>query len=71
MLRALGVNFTVRPATTPYTINGRTGEVVVGGVKLGILGEVKPEVLEKLKLEYPVAVAEISLGKLLESLKEY
>jgi phenylalanyl-tRNA synthetase beta subunit len=32
---------------------------------------VKPEVLEKLKLEYPVAVAEISLGKLLESLKEY
>ncbi len=71
MLRALGVNFTVRPATTPYTINGRTGEVVIGGVKLGILGEVKPEVLEKLKLEYPVAVAEISLGKLLESLKEY
>lgn len=70
MLKALGVNFAVKPSVTPYTINGRTGEIVVGGVKLGILGEVRPEVLERLKLEYPVAVAEISLGKLLESLKE-
>jgi phenylalanyl-tRNA synthetase beta chain len=71
MLRVLGVNFTARPARTPYTMEGRTAELVAGGVRLGVLGEIKPEVLEKLELEYPVAVAEISLGRLLEALKEY
>ncbi len=71
LLRALNVNFNVRPTITPYTINGRTGEIVVGGVRVGVIGEVKPEILEKLKLEYPVAVAEISLGRLLEVLKTY
>ena len=69
MLRVLGIDFMVKRITTPYTIDGRTGEIVAKGMRLGIIGEVKPEVLEKLELEHPVVIAEISLGRILDMLK--
>ena len=67
MLRTLGVNFKVKSTTTPYTIEGRTAEIIVNSIPVGVMGEVKPDVLEKLGLEYPVVIAELSLTKILEA----
>ncbi|MEM0365740.1 MAG: hypothetical protein QXJ70_01565, partial [Acidilobaceae archaeon] len=66
LLRTLGVTFTVRKAIRPHTMDGRTSEILVGGVAVGYIGEVKPEVLEAIGLDYPVVLAEISLNKMVE-----
>jgi len=36
---------------------------------IGVLGEVNPEALERLGLDYPVAAFEVSLDRLLEVLQ--
>jgi phenylalanyl-tRNA synthetase beta chain len=61
MLEVLGVEFSVEPASHPMLMEGRAARLTVQGETLGWLGEVKPEVLEAYKIEYPVAAAELSL----------
>ncbi|MEN2999763.1 MAG: phenylalanine--tRNA ligase subunit beta [Acidilobaceae archaeon] len=61
VLRALGIEFSVRPGENAITMVGRTGEVLVKGEVVGFLGEVRPEVLSYVGLEYPVAIAELNL----------
>jgi len=68
LLRTLNIRFTVKPSTTPYTVDGRTAEILAGGESIGVLGEVKPEVLDRIGLEYPVAIAELSLNKIAKTL---
>ncbi|MCX8196258.1 MAG: phenylalanine--tRNA ligase subunit beta [Acidilobaceae archaeon] len=62
LLKAIGAEFSVRSSASSLTINGRTAEVLVKGMPVGFLGEVKPEVLSSVGLEYPVAVAELNLS---------
>ncbi|MEB3787778.1 MAG: phenylalanine--tRNA ligase subunit beta [Desulfurococcales archaeon] len=64
LLRLLGIDFTVSPAEHPTLIPGRTASITSGGELLGWMGEVRPEVLASLGLEYPVAVAELRLEAL-------
>jgi phenylalanyl-tRNA synthetase beta chain len=46
----------------PYLIEGRSARVrLESGEKLGYFGEVHPRVLERLGIEYPVALAEVDL----------
>ncbi len=64
ILRILGLKFQARRAVLPWAIPGRAAVLVgEGGEELGWLGEVHPEVLEQLGLEYPVALAEVSLSR--------
>ena len=42
------------------------GRIVVGGVDLGVVGEVSLQVLEAWKLENPVAAFEIDLQKIFD-----
>ncbi len=64
ILRILGLKFRARRAALPWAIPGRAAVLVdEGGEELGWLGEVHPEVLERLGLEYPVALAEVSLSR--------
>ncbi len=64
LLRLLGVEFNVESIEHPLLIPGRTALITVEGVKLGWMGEVKPEVLEEAGIDYPVVAAEISVDRL-------
>ena len=48
-----GAEWRIRPTAHPSFIDGRTGEVIVGDVKIGVVGEINPLVLEAWKLENP------------------
>ena len=61
-----GVEWQIKETSHPSFIEGRVGKVIVGGVDVGVVGEVNPVVLEAWKLENPVATFEINLKSILE-----
>ena len=61
-----GVDWQIKETTHPSFIEGRVGKVMVGGVEVGVVGEVNPLVLEAWKLENPAAAFEINFQKILE-----
>ena len=67
-VRALGGAPSTRPAPVKYLIGGRSASLLVNGVEVGYVGELSPEILVKLGIDYPVAAFEVSLRKLLEVL---
>lgn len=68
--RLLDIEITVEESEFPWAISGRAATVRVGKNEIGILGEVHPQVLSQWELEMPVAVCELSLDALFESLKK-
>lgn len=64
LLKNLGLKYKLKPYEHRAFIKGRTAIVVIKGEKRGIIGEVNPELLEKLKIVYPVAAFEINLTNL-------
>ena len=62
----LRVEYTLRaPENDPRFIPGRCAEILVGGKRIGIFGEVHPAVLESWGCGMPAVVAEINLDCLL------
>jgi phenylalanyl-tRNA synthetase beta chain len=62
LLANLGLkNWKVEEAKHPSFLDGRTAEIRVKDRKIGVLGEIHPEVLENFELENPVAAFEINL----------
>ena len=57
----------IKETVHPSFIEGRVGKVIVGGVEVGVVGEVNPLVLEAWKLENPAAAFEINFKKILEN----
>jgi phenylalanyl-tRNA synthetase beta chain len=45
----------------PSFIDGRAAEFLVKGKRVGVMGELHPEVILGLELEHPVAVFELDL----------
>jgi len=68
-LRALGLRPGAREAVAEPFIRGRTAVLLADERPIGVLGEVNPEVLERLGLDYPVAAFEVSLDRLQEVLQ--
>jgi phenylalanyl-tRNA synthetase beta chain len=66
LLNNLGVPFELKTAVNPSFLEGRVAEVFVNDIKIGILGELHPEVLLKFKLENPTAVLELEEFPLFE-----
>ena len=58
-------NYEIKPGKNNMYIEGRCGEIYFKKKKLGIIGEVYPQILLNFKLEFPVAAFEIDLQKLL------
>jgi phenylalanyl-tRNA synthetase beta chain len=71
LLERLGVDDAhFAPATVPYLHPGRAAELSVGGKRLGLLGELRPDRAAAFGIETPrVAVAEIDLDVLLSVAK--
>ena len=65
-LGKLGVEATYEPSEDSIMQPGRTARVTVGGVHLGVIGELRPGVLESFDLDaYSAAMFEIGLDALL------
>jgi len=67
-LRELGVDPVFKRCKHALLIDGRCACISINDNFIGVLGEVKPEILEVLEIRYPIAIAEINLEKLLQSI---
>ena len=66
-LANFGVEWQIKETIYPSFIDGRVGKVIVGGVEVGVVGEINPLVLEAWKLENPVAAFEVNFKKILSN----
>jgi phenylalanyl-tRNA synthetase beta chain len=63
----LGVTWQIKVTTHPSFTVGRVGDVIVSGEKVGVLGEIYPQVLEAWKLENPTVAFEIDMQKIIKA----
>lgn len=61
LLRELGIAWEVRATWHPSFLDGRVAELVAGDKRLGLVGEIHPEVILGFELEHPVAAFEVNL----------
>ncbi len=66
-LRSFGLTPSATPLVAPrFLLDGRSAELMANGRPVGVIGEVRPDVLEGLNIDYPVAVFELSLESLIQ-----
>ena len=59
VLRELGVAYSAEVSDDAAFIEGRRADIMVGGKKAGVFGEIHPAVLAAFELEQPVAAFEL------------
>lgn len=64
LMKSLKIKYKLKERSHPSFISGRSAAIYAKNTKIGIIGEIKPEVLENWKMEMPVAIFEISLENL-------
>jgi len=63
----LGVEHALEETEDPRFVPGRTGAIAVAGRRIGVIGEVHPEVLERWGIQMPCAAVELELDGILEA----
>jgi len=66
LIRALGLTCAIKESEYPNFINGRVGDIIIQGKKIGIIGELNPQVITNWQLMMPVVCFELNLGILFE-----
>jgi phenylalanyl-tRNA synthetase beta chain len=61
LLRELGITYEFRAIEHPSFIEGRAAEFLVKNKRIGIIGELHPEVILGFELEHPVVAFEFDL----------
>jgi phenylalanyl-tRNA synthetase beta chain len=61
LMKSLKIKYKLKEKNHSSFINGRCAAIISKNKEIGIVGEIKPEVLENWKMEMPVASFEISL----------
>jgi len=61
VLHELSITYIVQESKDPAFIDGRRGDIIAGGKKVGVFGEIHPAVLNAFELEHPVAAFELDL----------
>ena len=61
VLHELSIEYTVKESADPAFIDGRRGDIVMGGKTVGVFGEIHPAVLNAFELEHSVAAFEFDL----------
>jgi phenylalanyl-tRNA synthetase beta chain len=61
LCRELSIPYTVVESADPAFIDGRRGDILVEGKRVGVFGEIHPAVLTAFELEHPVAALELDL----------
>ena len=62
----LDAEYSLKEVKDKSFIEGRVGEILVKGKKLGIIGEINPKVICNFGLEYPVACFELNVNALMD-----
>jgi phenylalanyl-tRNA synthetase beta chain len=62
--RSLQIDIEINAKDYPFMIPGRSVALLKDNVEIGFMGELHPEVLEKFKIEMPVAALEIDVSSL-------
>ncbi len=65
----LGLKFSIMESSFPAFIPGRSAIIKTKGKNIGIIGEIKPDVLANYELEMPVALMELNVENLLDILE--
>ena len=71
LINHLGFKYNIEELEHESFISGRSGRIIIKGKKIGIIGEVRPEVLINWNLEMPAAVFEIDLNELHKLVKKF
>jgi phenylalanyl-tRNA synthetase beta chain len=66
VMRELEVEWEAKESNDEAFINGRRADIIVNNSKVGVFGEIHPEVLEKFQLITPVVGFEINLSMLFD-----
>ncbi|PIZ52104.1 phenylalanine--tRNA ligase subunit beta [Candidatus Woesearchaeota archaeon CG_4_10_14_0_2_um_filter_33_13] len=61
LISALGLEYKIKESNQNSFISGRAGEIIVQNTKIGMIGEISPEVLELWGLVVPAVALEINL----------
>jgi phenylalanyl-tRNA synthetase beta chain len=61
VLHELSIDHSIRESADPAFIDGRKGDIIVAGKKIGVFGEIHPSVLNSFELEHSVAAFEFDL----------
>jgi phenylalanyl-tRNA synthetase beta chain len=61
VLHELSIDYVVKESADPAFIDGRRGNILVGGKTVGVFGEIHPAVLNAFELEHSVAAFELDL----------
>jgi phenylalanyl-tRNA synthetase beta chain len=61
VLHELSIAYTVKESSDKAFIDGRRADIIVGGKKAGVFGEIHPAVLNAFELEHSVAAFELDL----------
>src|SRR3989344_3460644 len=64
LIRALGLECMVKESEHPPFISGRIGDITIHGKKIGIIGELHPQVITYWQMVMPVVCFELNLGEL-------
>ncbi len=66
----LGLDYKLEPFDHPLYMQGRCGRILSSGAELGLIGEVRPDVLELKQISMPCAAFEINLDMVLDLKKK-
>ena len=70
LMRMLNLEYSIALHKEGMFIEGRIGLIMIGKEKVGIIGEVHPEVITNFKIENPVACFELDIDKLFNLVKD-
>jgi len=65
LLYYLALEYRLEPAEHPLFIQGRCGRIIANNIDLGVIGEIRPEVLERTQIAMPCAAFELNLDRVL------
>ncbi len=66
VMRELNVKWDVEESKNEAFIDGRRADIMVGGKRIGVFGEIHPEVLENFDINNPVVAFEIDLTEIFD-----
>lgn len=65
LFRMLNLEYKIEEDKSEGFIEGRTGKIIFNNKKIGVIGEIKPEVLKSWKIKMPLACLELNVDELI------
>ncbi|MEM4841254.1 MAG: phenylalanine--tRNA ligase subunit beta [Nanopusillaceae archaeon] len=71
IFKELGLKYKIEESHYPFLIDGRQAKIIFENQIVGWIGEINPEILERLEIAYPFSGFEISLSLLKDKIIKY